>query len=80
MELKRENLKENVKKLALRNLDQEPILTEGKAKLQQTYEELNRTMNEFKSIKRQYGKKTFFVFSKLNFSLLCRRTNERNES
>lgn len=82
MEAKRDNLKENVRKLALRNLDQEPILTEGKAKLQQTYEELNRTMNEFKSMKQQYGKKRFLcVFSNWIFSLFfCRRTNERNES
>lgn len=59
MELMREQLKENVRKLALRNLDEEPILLDEKAKLQQTFEDLNRTMNEYKIIKGQYGTISF---------------------
>ena len=51
----RETLKESVKQLALRNLDQEPILNSEKAKLQQTFEEVKRLTNEYKSIKQQYG-------------------------
>jgi hypothetical protein len=56
MEIIKEKLKENIKRLALRNLDKEPILINEKEQLAAIYDELNKARDEYKSIRQQYGK------------------------
>ena len=57
METIKESLKENIKRLALRNLDKEPILINEKEKLRQLYDELNSAREDYKLIRQQYGNK-----------------------
>ncbi|CAF0875981.1 unnamed protein product [Adineta steineri] len=54
MEIIKENLKENVKRLALRNLDKEPIFIHEKEKLEEVYNELNKVRDEYNKIRQQY--------------------------
>jgi len=57
MEITKKNLKENIKRLALRNLDKEPILINEKEKLRQLYDEINSAREDYKLIRQQYGNK-----------------------
>ncbi|CAF2098068.1 unnamed protein product [Rotaria magnacalcarata] len=54
METIKESLKENVKRLALQNLDKEPMLIHEKEKLASLCDEINRAKNEYKSVQQQY--------------------------
>ncbi|CAF0928154.1 unnamed protein product [Rotaria sp. Silwood1] len=54
METIKESLKENIKRLALQNLDKEPMLIHEKQKLVEVYEELNKTKDKYKLIQQQY--------------------------
>ncbi|CAF4633046.1 unnamed protein product, partial [Rotaria sp. Silwood1] len=54
METIKESLKENIKRLALQNLDKEPMLIHEKQKLVEVYEELNKTKDQYKLIQQQY--------------------------
>ncbi|CAF2341359.1 unnamed protein product [Rotaria sp. Silwood2] len=54
MEIIKESLKENIKCLALQNLDKEPILIHEKEKLAELYDELSKTKDDYKSIQQQY--------------------------
>jgi hypothetical protein len=56
MEIIKRKLKENIRLLALRNLDKEPILINEKEQLAAIYDELNKARDEYKSIRQQYGK------------------------
>ena len=56
MEIFKENLKENIKRLALQNLDKEPILIQEKKKLTELQDELNKSRNEYKTVREEYGK------------------------
>ena len=56
METIKESLKENVKRLALDNLDKEPDLLREKEKLGQLYEELKKVKEEYNLVRQQYGK------------------------
>jgi len=56
MEIIKGKLKENIRLLALRNLDKEPILINEKEQLAAIYDELNKARDEYKSIRQQYGK------------------------
>ena len=55
METVKESLKENIKRLALRNLDKEPIFNHEKEKLGEVHDELNRVQDEYKTMKQIYG-------------------------
>lgn len=55
MEIIKESLKENTKRLALRNLDKEPILIHEKEKLGKVYDELNKAKEEYKLVRQIYG-------------------------
>jgi hypothetical protein len=55
MEIVKESLKENIKRLAIRNLDKEPILRHEKEKLGELHDELRKARDEYKSIRQQYG-------------------------
>lgn len=57
MEMIKESLKENIKRLALRNLDKEPILIHEKEKLGELYEEINKAKEDYKLIREKYGRK-----------------------
>lgn len=59
METVKESLKENIRRLAISNLDKEPTLHEEKQKLAELYDELNRTREEYNQIRQQYGKYHF---------------------
>ncbi|CAF0865150.1 unnamed protein product [Rotaria sordida] len=54
MEIIRESLKENIKRLALQNLDKEPTLIHEKEKLGGVHDELNKARDEYKTIQQQY--------------------------
>ncbi|CAF3158288.1 unnamed protein product [Rotaria socialis] len=54
METIKESLKENIKRLALQNLDKEPMLIHEKEKLASLCDEVNRAKNEYKSIQQLY--------------------------
>ena len=55
METVKESLKENIKRLALRNLDKEPIFNQEKERLGEIHDELNRVQDEYKTMKQIYG-------------------------
>ena len=55
MEIIKESLKENVKRLAINNLDREPDLLSEKEKLGQLYEELKKAKEEYNTVRQQYG-------------------------
>jgi hypothetical protein len=59
METIKESLKENIKRLALNNLDKEPTLIHEKEKLREIYDELNKAREDYTLIRRQYGIKIF---------------------
>ncbi len=69
METVKENLKENIKRLALRNLDKEPLLNHEKQKLAELHDEIGKIQTEYKNIRGQYGKKIYLqvFFSKIKF-------------
>jgi hypothetical protein len=71
MEIIKESLKENIKLLALNNLDREPILINEKEKLGEVHDELNKA--RYKSIRREYGKILELLNS--NSFQFFRRTN-----
>jgi hypothetical protein len=56
METIKESLKENIKQLALSNLDKEPTLIHEKEKLGQIYDELKKAKEDYKIVRQQYGK------------------------
>lgn len=56
MEIIKESLKENIKRLALQNLDKEPLLIHERDTLAATYEELKNAKDSYKSIQQKYGK------------------------
>ncbi|CAF3405327.1 unnamed protein product [Rotaria sp. Silwood1] len=51
----KESLKENIKRLALCNLEQEPILIHEKQKLAQLHDELRKIKEKYDSIRGDYG-------------------------
>jgi hypothetical protein len=70
METTKENLKETIKRLALRNLDKEPAFNCEKQKLAELHDELRKARDEYQNIRGQYGKyllKICLFFFKLNF-------------
>ncbi len=56
METTKENLKEKIRVIALRNLSQEPTLMLEKQKLVELYSELAKLRDQYKSIRGQYGR------------------------
>lgn len=56
MEIIKESLKEDIKRLAWKNLDKEPVLMREKEKLSVLYDDLNRAREEYEQIRRRYGK------------------------
>ena len=56
MEVTKESLKDNIRRLALRNLDKEPTLIHEREALEKLHEELNRSRAEYKAVRQQYGK------------------------
>ncbi len=63
METIKENLKENLKRLASHNLGKEPTLIREKQKLAELHEQLGRMQEEYKNIRGKYGKNLFKLFS-----------------
>jgi len=57
METIKESLKENIKRLALQNLDKEPTLIHEKEKLRKLYDELNKGKEHYTVTRRKYGRK-----------------------
>ncbi len=81
METIKESLKEDIKRLALCNLDKEPILIHEKEKLEELYDEIKKVTDEYKLIRQQYGKKIFKknkLYQKNFFFLLEEKTGETN--
>ncbi|CAF1082466.1 unnamed protein product [Adineta steineri] len=58
LETIRESLKENIKSLAMRNLDKEPTLIHEKEKLAELHEKLGKMREEYRSIRGQYDDQT----------------------
>lgn len=56
MEIVRESLKENNKRIALRNLDKEPGFHQEKIKLAELFEEVNKVTDEYKALRQRYGR------------------------
>ncbi len=56
MEQIQESLKEGIKRLALRNLEKEPILIHEKQKLSEMHEEIRQLKETYDRVRGQYGK------------------------
>lgn len=71
METIKESLKESIKRLALRNLDKEPTFIREKEKLRELYDEINKSKEDYKLIRQQYGKekKTQIFYSSIDISV-----------
>lgn len=78
METIKESLKENIKRLAMRNLEKEPALIHEKQKLAQLHEELGKVREEYKNIRAQYGKYTTKLKKYCFFFMIDDQTGETN--
>ena len=52
----KESLKLNINRLAIDNLDKEPVLSDEREKLREVYDELNKAKEEYNLARQQYGK------------------------
>lgn len=55
METAKESLKVNISRLAIGNLDKEPILSDQRERLRETYEQLHKARDEYGLARQQYG-------------------------
>jgi hypothetical protein len=56
MESAKASLKANINRLAIDNLDKEPVLSDQRDKLREIYEQLNKAREEYGAARQQYGK------------------------
>lgn len=52
----KESLKLNINRLAIDNLDKEPVLSDEREKLREVFDELNKAKDEYNLVRQQYGK------------------------
>lgn len=57
METIKDSLKDSIRRLALRNLDKEPILIHEKEKLAQQHEEIRKMKESYDATRGKYGKR-----------------------
>ncbi|CAF0840734.1 unnamed protein product [Didymodactylos carnosus] len=58
LEVTKESLKENAKRLALKNLDKGPVLIQARQHLSELHDELGQMREEYKTVRRQYEEDT----------------------
>ncbi|UJR28273.1 hypothetical protein I4U23_009523 [Adineta vaga] len=54
METIKESLKTSINRLAIENLDKEPVLSDEREKLREVYDELNKAKEEYNLVRQQY--------------------------
>ncbi|CAF4713074.1 unnamed protein product [Rotaria sp. Silwood1] len=72
----KESLKENIKRLALCNLEQEPILIHEKQKLAQLHDELRKIKEKYDSIRGDYDDQTGETNPDMIYALLQTAASE----
>ncbi|CAF1519291.1 unnamed protein product [Rotaria magnacalcarata] len=80
METIKESLKERIKLLAMRNLEQEPILIHEKQKLAQLHDELRQAKEKHDSIRGEYDNQTGDTSPAMIYALLKTAASDLDQS
>ncbi|CAF3027264.1 unnamed protein product [Rotaria socialis] len=80
METIKESLKESIKLLAMRNLEQEPMLIHEKQKLAQLHDELRQVKEKYDSIRGEYDEQTGDTSPDMIYALLKTAASDLDQS